>query len=135
MKKILLLMTAFAALIFTGCSNDEGDSSFKYGMDNLYGTWECIAANIEGNWIDITKYPYTELGFSATFKPDGTYYGRGYFGTGSGTYTAFGDMIYTYVDGVEYYRYRVKSLANNIAEITMISPTDGSSLDIKMQKQ
>ncbi len=101
--------------------------------ENIIGTWNGISANIDGNWIDITKYPYNSvLGFSATFYNDGTYYGKGAFGTGRGTYTIKGRTIETFVGGELYLKYYVKEMTNTTAELTI---NDGSStLDVRVQK-
>lgn len=70
------------------------------------------------------------------YVPDlgNTYSGSGYFGNGSGTYKAEGDMIYTYIDGEELYRYKVHSISNGIAEVSMGVAGDNITLEIKLQK-
>lgn len=132
MKKILLLFAAVAAVAFTGCSKDD-ENSFKYGMDAIYGKWTSTAIKSDGNWIDVSDPLFAKYRVSATFNSDGTYYGEGALGTGSGTYKAKGDTITTYVDGKEYGRYKIHSLSNNLAEMTIT--IDGESIDIKCQKQ
>lgn len=135
MKKLFSIMLLFSAmfLTFSSCSNDDDD--FDYPTDTLYGTWEGIAVIHEGNWVDITEYPYTKLGFSIKFNSDGTYTGKGYFGNGSGTYTAKGKTIITYVNGKEYLRYDIKSLTNNVAELSMTVEGSGESLIVKVRKK
>lgn len=135
MKKFFSMMLLFTAmfLTFSACSNDEDD--FDYPMDTLYGTWEGIAMNHEGNWVDITEYPYTKLAFTIKFNSDGTYTGKGYFGNGSGTYTAKGKTIITYVNGKEYLRYDIKSLTNNVAELSMTVDGSGESIIVKVRKK
>lgn len=135
MKKFLsmtLLLTAMF-LTFSSCSDDEDD--FDYPMEVLYGTWEGIAVNIDGSWTDITEYPFTKFAFSIKFNSDGSYTGRGYFGNGSGTYTAKGKTIITYIDGKEYFRYEVKSLSGNIAELSMTAEGSGEAIGIKVEKK
>ena len=117
MKKFLFLFAAVAVLAFTGCSKDD-DEDFAYGIEDLYGMWDGIAIEVGGKWDDITGCPFDEFAFSATFRENGSYSGA-YFGTGSGTYEAKGDMIYTYIDGEEFANYQVRSLSNGIAEMTM----------------
>lgn len=119
MKKLLLMMAAVAVMGFTGCSKDNDTPSFNYDLEVLCGTWDGIGINSNGEWIDITKFPYTEFAFTATFNTNGTYSGSGYFGNGSGTYTAVDDMIITYVEGEEYARYKIVSIEDNVAEMTM----------------
>lgn len=135
MKKFLsmtLLLTAMF-LTFSSCSNDD-DDEFDFPMETLYGTWEGTSINIDGSWTDITQYPFTEFSFSIKFNSDGTYTGRGYFGNGSGTYTAKGKTIITYVNGKEYFRYEVKSLSGNIAELSMTVDGSKDVIDIKVRK-
>ena len=117
-----------------GCEKDEQES-FKFEIENLYGTWQGIAIQSNGEWIDITQPPHTNLAFSVVFYENGTYSGSGYFGNGSGTYKAEGDMIYTYIDGEELYRYKVHSISNGIAEVSMGVAGDNITLEIKLQKK
>lgn len=102
-------------------------------MDTLCGTWEGIAVKTESGWTDITSPIFSKLQFSITFHSDGTYYGKGYFGTGSGTYKAFGKTIETYVSGELYYTYHVNSMTSTQAELTMSAK--GSSMEIRVQKK
>lgn len=43
-------------------------------------------------------------------------------------------MIYTYIDGEELYRYKVHSISNGIAEVSMGVAGDNITLEIKLQK-
>lgn len=76
---------------------------------------------------------YDDLNFSITFHSDGTYYGRGYFGNGAGTYKAFGNTIETYIDGEVYFTYHVNSMTGTEAELTM--SRKGDSVEIKVRKR
>ncbi len=133
MKKLFSLMLLLATILtFTACSDDddEPDAGIK---ENIVGTWKGTAAKIDGSWIDITEYPYNHsLGFSATFYDDGTYYGKGAFGTGSGTYTIKGKTIETYVDGELYLKYIVKEMTSSTAELTIVEGDD--TLDVRVMK-
>lgn len=127
---MLLLATIFIALPSCSDDKDEPDGGIK---ENIVGTWKGTAAKIDGKWIDITEYPYnTRLGFSATFYDDGTYYGKGAFGTGSGTYKIKGKTIETYVGGELYLKYEVKEMTSSAAELTIIEGT--STLDVRVIK-
>lgn len=133
MKRICNILSAVVLLIASiSCSKEE---RFDYSMDDLCGTWEGVAIKTspEEGWYDITKYPFDKFAFSITFYSDGSYYGRGYFGNGKGTYKAFGNTIETYVDGTPYFTYKVKSLGYERAELTMSS--SGSSIEIKVVKR
>ncbi len=44
-------------------------------------------------------------------------------------------MIYTYIDGEELYRYKVHSISNGIAEVSMGVAGDNITLEIKLQKK
>ena len=130
MKKNLVLMFAVIAMLFSSCSKDDG---LEFPMNDIHGTWKGTAVKVDGEWVNITKYPYTEFAFSISFFKDGTYYGRGYFGNGEGTYKVSKSTIYTYVDGEEYARYDIKSMSNNKAELTM--NMGGKPLDIRAEKE
>lgn len=134
MRKVFSLMLLFATIFIAlpSCSDDkdEPDGGIK---ENIIGTWKGTAAKIDGKWIDITEYPYnTRLGFSATFYNDGTYYGKGAFGTGSGTYKIKGKTIETYVDGDLYLKYEVKEMTSSAAELTIVEGS--STLDVRVIK-
>jgi len=133
MKKVfsLMLLLATICIALPSCSDDDDpDAGVK---ENIVGTWEGTAAKIDGKWIDITRYPYSSrLGFSATFRKDGTYYGKGAFGTGSGTYTIKGKTIETYVDGELYLKYKVNEMTSSTAELTIIE--DDDTLDVRVMK-
>ena len=122
MKKFLSMTLLFTAmfLTFSACSSDDDD--FDYPMDTLYGSWEGISINVNGGWVNITEYPYTKFAFSISFNSDGTY-------------TAKGKTIITYVNGKEYLRYEVKSLSNNIAELSMTVDGSGETLEVKAKKK
>ena len=122
MKKFLSMTLLFTAmfLTFSACSSDDDD--FDYPMDTLYGSWEGISINVNGGWVNITEYPYTKFAFSISFNS-------------SGTYTAKGKTIITYVNNKEYLRYEVKSLSNNIAELSMTVDGSGETLEVKAKKK
>ena len=131
-KRLLMLMFASAALLFASCEKDESESPYK---EKMVGTWDGIAVKTSSGWIDITSSYYSDYQFSITFHNDGTYYGTGYFGTGSGTYTINGNTIVTYVNGNEYYRYDIYDVTDNVAHIKMYSTRSSSSLEIKARKR
>lgn len=135
--KIFALLALICAFTFTSCSKDDDNSSFDYSLETLYGTWDGIAikTTTESNWMDITKYPYTKFEFGIKFNKDNTYYGFGYFGNGSGTYTAIGKRITTYIDGEEYLYYDVRLLSSTEAEATMRKKGSDSYIDIKLRKR
>lgn len=134
MKKILFLLAMLPMFVLTSCSKDD-EADFNYPMETLYGTWEGTGINVDGKWIDPTDWLYTKFAFSIKFNADGTYSGKGYFGNGSGTYKAEGNMIYTYVSGEEYARYKVKSLSNNEAELVMSVEGSSETLELRVQKK
>ena len=120
MKKltIMMLLAAFFTLCVTSCSKDD-DDSFAYPMEQLYGKWKAVEIKVDGRWYDVTKYPYTRFGMDITFYENGKFYGSGYLGNGSGTYTVSGKTITTYVSGKEYAVYTVNSLNGNEADLTL----------------
>lgn len=136
MKKLFSMMLIMASMmcVFGSCSEDEeNESKFNYPMQTLYGTWEATHIKLDDSWTSLT-WLGSRYQFSATFYNDGRYYGRGYFGTGWGTYKASGNTITTFVDGEEYYLYNVHSLSSNEAHVTM-GPRGGEGLEVKFKKQ
>lgn len=132
----LMLVVLVSGLVVTGCSEDEEDK-FDYPMEALYGTWVGTGIYMEsdGIWIDPTSsWLYDDLEFSITFYENGKYYGKGFFGTGSGTYKVKGNTITTYVDGEMYLYYKVTSLTNNKAELTMYDGS-GDSMKLRVTKK
>ena len=106
------------AFLYVSCSDDGEDdesfiSDFDYPAETLYGTWEIKKWGVV-NWSYLTSKTTT-----ATFYSDGTYYGKGYFGTGTGTYEATGSYIYCYIDNELFCNYEVLSLSADTAVLNM----------------
>jgi len=130
---ITLLAIIIASTVISSCQKEDA-WTFNYPKETLCsGTWQGKAVNASGYWIDITSSAYSKFQFSIRFNTDGTYYGKGYFGTGSGTYKATGNTITTYVDGELFYTYEVISMTGNEAELTMTGKS-GSSMGIRVAK-
>ena len=91
MKNLLFTFIALVGLVITlgGCSKDKKKNGFDYPIETLYGTWRVThVEQKDGTMFDVTT-PIAEKVFKptyATFNADGTYSGRGAFGTGNGTY-------------------------------------------------
>ena len=134
MKKlsIMMLLAAFFTLCVTSCSKDD-DDSFAYPMEQLYGKWKAVEIKVDGKWYDVNKFPYTRFGMDITFYENGKFYGSGYLGNGSGTYTVSGKTITTYVSGKEYAVYTVNSLNGNEADLTLRMGSE--TLQMKAKKQ
>ena len=81
-----------------------------------------------GSYID---WPFKTT--YATFKSDGTYYGSGYFGNGSGTWSIKGNTVNTYVGGELYASYEIISVTSTTSELKM--SMDGESIWIKCKKE
>lgn len=133
MKKILsfmllAVMTVGFSTVFTSCSDD--DDAFDYEMSQLVGTWVVSQVDTGSGY---RTWPLQRT--TATFNADGTYSGRGYFGTGSGTYRASGKTIITYISGEEYYRYDVLSLSGNTCELRMYMVGADEDLKLKCTKE
>jgi hypothetical protein len=64
---------------------------------------------------------------------DGTYYGSGYFGTGSGTWSIKGNTVNTYVGGKLYASYEIISVTSTTSELKM--SMDGDAIWIKCKKE
>ena len=137
MKKYYLnmmtaLMVAILSFGFASCSSDDDDDDFNYPKESLYGTWKMseVKMSESGSYI---SWPMKAT--TATFNSDGTYSGSGYFGNGSGTYTAKGNTITTYVSGQVYIVYTVLSLNGSSAELKMTMPGSDEILWIKCVKR
>lgn len=132
MKKVLFFMLAMVLpmVVFTSCSKDEDEPVFDYDKNLLYGTWVISEIELDGNWFD---WRLDET--SATFNPDGTYYGRGEYGNGSGTYVAEGKTITCYVSGKEYLKYDVIKLTENTCELRMYNSYGDAETNIRCIKE
>ena len=134
MKRLtfMMLLVAFFTLCVTSCSKDD-DDSFAYPMEQLYGKWKAVEIKVDGRWYDVTRYPYTRFGMNITFYENGTFYGSGYLGNGSGTYKVSGKTITTYVSGKEYAVYTINSLSGYKADLTLRMGSE--TLQMKVEKQ
>lgn len=135
-KYYYCMMTALTVMIlslgFVSCSSDDDDDDFNFSKESLYGTWRMSEVKMSENGTYIS-WPMRAT--SATFNSDGTYSGSGYFGNGSGTYTAKGNTITTYVSGQVYIVYTVLSLSGSTAELKMTMPGSDETLWIKCVKR
>lgn len=127
-----MFLLAMLSLCLTSCSKDDEDD-FAYPMEQLYGKWKATELKIDGSWYDVTRYPYTRFGMNITFYEDGTFYGSGYLGNGSGTYKVSGKTITTYVSGKEYAVYTINSLSGNKADLILRMGSE--TLQMKVEKQ
>ena len=120
MKKYLfflltLVVTSFA---FVSCSDDDDDNQYDSA---IVGTWKIteVKTSQSGSYIE---WPFQTT--YASFKSDGTYYGSGYFGTGSGTWSIKGNKVNTYVGGVLYASYEIISVTSTTSELKMSIGSD-----------
>ena len=100
-----------ASFAFISCSNDDDQYNSA-----IVGKWKIteVKTSKSGSYI---AWPFKTT--YALFKSDGTYYGSGYFGAGSGTWAAKGNTINTYVDGKLYVSYEIISLTSTTSELKM----------------
>lgn len=129
MKKhlFLLLTLVVATVAFVSCSNDDDDNQYN---SDIVGTWKIteVKTSQSGSYID---WPFKTT--YASFKSDGTYYGSGYFGNGSGTWSIKGNTVNTYVGGELYASYEIISVTSTTSELKM--SMDGESIWIKCKKE
>lgn len=90
-------------MVFASCSKDEDEKSNET-LKMILGTCEVTLVDI-GNGKGYQNWILEET--SATFKNDGTYSGKGYFGNGTGTYKLEGKTITCFVSGDEYLKYDI----------------------------
>lgn len=129
MKKYLfflltLVVTSFA---FVSCSDDDDGNQYNSA---IVGTWKITEVKMSqsGSYMD---WPFKTT--CASFKSDGTYYGSGYFGTGSGTWSIKGNTVNTYVGGELYASYEIISVTSTTSELRM--SMDGDAIWIKCKKE
>ncbi len=127
LKTFVPLMVLFFSL--SGCSKDDDSpaSGFDYPVSSLYGTWKITQ-------VGIIDWPYETT--TATFNSNGKYIGEGYFGDGTGTYTAKDSTIRCYISGELYCKYIVHSLSGTTAVLKMYgSETSSTYLLLTCQKE
>lgn len=131
MKSVFSLMLLLATMMvfLPSCSGDDEPDDIKTLM---IGTWDATSVKFDDtDWIDITNRP--SMALSITFKKDGSYYGSGTLGNGSGTYTVSGKTIKTYVGGELYGTYYVNSVSNGKADLKLTMGS--SSMGIRATKR
>ena len=127
-KQLFLLLTlVVATFAFVSCSKDDDDNQYN---SDIVGTWKIteVKTSQSGSYID---WPFKTT--YASFKSDGTYYGSGYFGNGSGTWSIKGNTVNTYVGGELYASYEIISVTSTTSELKM--SMDGESIWIKCKKE
>ena len=128
MKKylFLLLTLVVTSFAFVSCSDDD-DNQYNSA---IVGTWKITAVKTSqsGSYIG---WPFETT--YASFKSDGTYYGSGYFGTGSGKWSIKGNTINTYVGGELYVSYEIISVTSTTSELRM--SVGGHAIWIKCKKE
>ena len=129
MKRILFLLAIALPLMFSSCSKDD-EPKFDYDINKVYGTWEVYEVNTGSGYIT-----WLLEKTSATFKSDGSYVGKGYFGNGTGTYKTEGKTITCYVSGKEYLKYDIINLAENTCELRMYITESEEDIKIKCKKK
>lgn len=131
LNMMIALFVAIVCVGFVSCSSDD-DDDFDYSKEKLYGTWKMSEVKMSENGSYIA-WPMKTT--TATFNSDGTYSGSGYFGNGTGTYTAKGNKITTFVGGEVYIVYTILSLSGSTAELKMNMPGSTETLWIKCVKR
>ena len=120
MKKYLFFLLALVvtSLAFVSCSDDDDDNQYNSA---IVGTWKIteVKTSQSGSYMD---WPFKTT--YASFKSDGTYYGSGYFGTGSGTWSIKGNTVNTYVGGKLYTSYEIISVTSITSELKMSMGND-----------
>ena len=129
MKKYLFFLLALVvtSLAFVSCSDDDDDNQYNSA---IVGTWKITAVKTSqsGSYIG---WPFETT--YASFKSDGTYYGSGYFGTGSGKWSIKGNTINTYVGGELYVSYEIISVTSTTSELKMSMGSDAIWIKCKRE--
>lgn len=133
----LIMLMILSATSFVSCSDDDDDDNSEIAI-MIVGKWRITKVEQkDGSMYDVTT-TIAEKVFKptyATFESDGTYYGKGYFGTGSGTYKVRGNKIYTYVGGEEYIIYTVESYTSTRAILVMSMTGSDATIRVQVDKQ
>lgn len=128
-------MALFAVLMcvnFASCSDSDEDEFELTGpyATKIIGTWEITHLGDGRVWI-----PWTNTRTTATFNSDGTYSGRGYFGTGTGRFELSNSHITCYIEGEVFMQYDIVSVEGDVAVLTMYPESSSDKLTIKCEKQ
>ena len=120
MKKYLFLLLTFVvtSLAFVSCSDDDDDNQYNSA---IVGTWKITEVKTSQS-VSYMDWPFKTT--YASFKSDGTYYGSGNFGTGSGTWSIKGNTVNTYVGGELYASYEIISVTSTTSELKMSMGSD-----------
>ena len=123
---LVLILVSFLSLGISSCSENDTPKT-----QDIVGTWKISEASTNDG---LTYFVWPFETTSATFKSDGTYYGKGYFGYGSGTWKQKGKTITTYVNGDVYLVYTVINLSSNTCTLKMSQTSSTASIYIKCIK-
>jgi len=133
----MILLASLMMLSFSACSSDDDDDSSELAT-MIVGKWRIVEVEQkDGSMFDVTT-SIAEMVFEPTyaiFNSDGTYYGYGYFGSGSGTYKVSGNKIYTYVGGSEYLVYTAESYTSTRATLVISKSGSSSTIRVVVAKQ
>lgn len=112
----------------------SSSNTFKYPLKNLHGTWEGLEIDVNGEMANLSDFG-TQYQLSYTFTPNGTYKQSGFIGNFTGIYKINGDYINIYsVYGEKYIRFKVISITNDMAVITMNIDGDDKTYKFKIRK-
>ena len=137
MKTFKLIGMALIAVLmcvnFVACSSSDDEEVLELTgpyATKIIGTWEVTHYGDGKVWI-----PWTNKTTTATFNSDGTYSGRGYFGTGKGTFKLSNSHITCYIEGEVFIQYDILSVEGDIAVLTMYPESSSEKLTIKCEKK
>lgn len=139
MKKIFsvlfIVIVTMCTFSFVSCSSDDDDnSSSNISTTDIVGTWMTTSIQTSnGKWVDLTSSLFESKRAYANFKSDGTYFGWGSLGTGSGTWKLKGSTVTTYVSGEVYITY--SDIVLNGSEMSGTMSQGSTSLKFKAKKQ
>ncbi len=136
MKSKLLTLFALFCVLFSNCTKGER-KEFDYPIETLFGTWDGVAIKVDscGEWLDMGDCSSAVLEFGIEFYEDESYYGFSSYGNSSGTYTAEGQRITTYVDGDEFLHYDIVSFSGDRAEVVMKQKGARSEIGIRVKRR
>lgn len=141
MNRLHTLLAALLLVFSTSCSdNDAAISSspsinFDYSIDDITGIWQTSEMLLDASqtWVYTSDDLYSVFSFDVRFNSDYSYSLTSITSTESGTYTASGSIISTYINGSLQGEYDIQSLNNDDMTITLVKGTVAT--DYKLNKR
>ena len=104
---------------------DWNPNGFSLDREKIIGTWQVVQAKYTED-AKMTAWEYEDT--YATFKENGRYEGKGYFGDGEGVWTVSGNIITVLIDNQPYITYTVTGQTDDVVELTATLMSSGTKI-------